>query len=91
MKTDALILEAPAKKLAVVKAVATLRFDQLQTLRRDHEHRDHAQRFLNAHAEMTPLTSGDPVFRFSEHGQPLQGKYEKPHRDAPRQLIPPLA
>ena len=65
MKTDALILAIPASKLAAVKVVATLRYDQLHTLRRTYELKsDPAQGFLNAHAEMTPLTSIDPVFRF---------------------------
>ena len=64
VKTDAFILQLPAKKLAAVKAIATLRFDQLHTLRWDHEHQDPSQLFLNSHAEMTPLTSSDLVFRF---------------------------
>ena len=81
--TDAFILELPAKRLAAAKAVGTLRFDQLHTLRRDHELTDTTQRFLNSHAEMTPLTSSDVVFRFSEIGRPLQGKYTKPSRCVP--------
>ena len=89
VKTDALILEIPARKLKVVETVCELRYDQLHTLRRDHEHRDPVQRFLNAHAEMSPLSSTDPVFRFWEQGQPLHGKYEKPHRDMPPPTLPP--
>ena len=85
VKTDALILAIPARKLPSVKALSEVRYDQLHTLRRDHELRsDPAQRFLNSHAEMAPLTSSDQVFRFSENGQPLQGKYEKPRRDVPQ-------
>ena len=89
VKTDALILEIPSRKLKVVEAVCELRYDQLHTLRRDHEHRDPAQRFLNAHAEMSPLSSTDRVFRFSEHGMPLLGRYEKPHREVQPPTLPP--
>ena len=35
VKTDAFILQLPAKQLAAVKAIATLRLEQLHTLRRD--------------------------------------------------------
>ena len=39
---------------------------------------------------MTPLTSSDPVFRFSDVGTPLQGKYKKPHRIVPQPTaLPP--
>ena len=48
------------------------------------------QGFLNSHTEMPPLTSSDAVFRFSEIGQPLLGKYAKPSRDvAPPRPPPP--
>lgn len=81
MKTDALILAIPTRKLAAVRDVGAVRYDQLHTLRRDHERQsDPTQEFLNAHVEMTPLTSSGPVFRFSDVGQPLAGKY-KPSRD----------
>jgi len=90
VKTDAFILELPAKQLAAVKDVAALRFDQLHTLRRDYELSDNTQRFLNIHAEMTPLTSSDAVFRFSEDGRPLQGEYKVPRRRVPAPTpIPP--
>ena len=89
VKTDALILEVPVRKNGAVKAVTKLRYDQLHTLRREHEHHDPTQRFLNAHAEMSPLSSTDTVFRFSESGQPLQGKYEKTHRDVQPPTHPP--
>ena len=69
--------------------MAKLRYDQLHTLRRDYEHNDPAQRFLKAYAEMSPLTSTDVVFRFSERGQPLQGKYEKPQREVQPPTRPP--
>ena len=65
------------------KGVSTLECKQLHTLRQGHELSDPTQSFLNAHAEMTPLTSSDVVFRFSETGVPLQGKYDKPHRNVP--------
>ena len=32
---------------------------------------------------MTPLTSSDLVYRYSDKGIPLQGNYSKPHRDVP--------
>lgn len=74
-----------------MKAVSTLRYGHLHTLRRGHKlQSDPTQSFLNARVEMTPLTSIDAVFRFSENGLPLQGKYEKPHRDVPASLpLPP--
>ena len=77
------------RKVEAIKAISKLRYDQLHTLRRGHEHRDSAQRFLNAQAVMSPLSSTDTVFRFSESGQPLQGKYEKPHRDVQPPTHPP--
>lgn len=89
VKTDALIFSAPAKRLAAVKAISELRFDQLHTLRRTYELQDTNQLFLDSHTEMSPLTSEDPVFRFSENGMPLQGKYEPPNRDvAPPTTLP---
>jgi hypothetical protein len=91
VKTDALILAIPARKLAVVKALADHRLDQMHTLRRDYElGSDPTQRFLNAHSEVTPIASSDPVFRFSEVGQPLHGNYKKPERSVqPPAAIPP--
>ena len=67
-----------------MKALASLRHDQLHTLRRDYElPTDPGQAFLNSHAEMTPIPSSDPVFRFSEVGEPLCGRYTKPVRSVP--------
>ena len=80
VKTDALILCIPARKLAAVKAAATIRFDQLHTLRRTYEQVQPTQAFLNSHAEITPISSSDPVFRFNDVGHPLLGKYAKPSR-----------
>ena len=36
--------------------------------------------------EMFLFTSSEPLFRFSDVGQPLQGKYEVPHRDVPKPI-----
>ena len=65
------------------KGVIKLRCKQLHTPRRGHELSDPTQSFLNAHVEMTPLTSSDIVYRFSDTGVPLQGNYDKPLRDIP--------
>jgi hypothetical protein len=84
VKTDALILSVPTRRRPLVREVASLRYDQLHTLRRDYElPTDPDQMFLNAHAEMTPILSSDPVFRFSEVGIPLSGRYSKPERCVP--------
>ena len=66
LKRDALILDITTKTFSAVKAVSTLRFDELHTLRRTYELQSEAtQSFLSTHVEMTPLTSSDVVFRFS--------------------------
>ena len=84
VKTDALILSVPAKKVAAVKAISDLRFDQLYTLRRTYELPSApTQPFINSAREMSPIASEDLVFRFSEKGLPLQGTYTPPHMDAP--------
>ena len=84
VKTDAIIISVPTRRRASLKAVGTLRYEQLHALRRDHElASDPAQGFLNAHVEMTPIHSGDTVFRFSETGRCLQGMYKKPNREVP--------
>ena len=55
-------------------------FAQLHTLRSKYELQgDTTQLFLNSHAEVSPLTSEDLVYRFNESGTPLQGKYNPPH------------
>ena len=80
VKTDALILSVPAKKIATVNAINELRFDQLHRIRSTYELQgDAIQLFLNSHAEVSPLTSEDLVYRFNESGTPLQGKYNPPH------------
>ena len=82
MKTDPLMLAIPARKLPAVTAANALRYDQIHMLRREHEvESDRTQGYLKARAEMTPLTSSDAVFCFSDNGQTLMGKYEKPRRD----------
>ena len=63
VKTDAFIPGVGTRKLDAVKAAGTLRYDQLQTLRRTYERpTEPTQGFLTAHAEMTPLSSSDAVF-----------------------------
>ena len=91
VKTDAFVLGVGARKHAAVKAVATVRYDQLHTLKRTYElPTEPNQGFLTAHAERTPLTSSDPVFRISHVGQPLMGKYTSPNRNvrSPTPLYP---
>ena len=81
VKTDAIILEISGRTSSGVKDVSSIRYDQLHALRRIYElGSDPSQSFLNSHADMTPLTSPDLVFRFSDVGQPLAGNYSKPHR-----------
>ena len=90
VKTDAIIMSVPARKLAAVKGVAKIQSNHLHTLRQDYERVDPNQTFLNAHSEMSPLTSSDLVYRYSDKGIPLQGNYSKPHRDvAPPTPLPP--
>ena len=84
MLTDAIIMSVSAKKVNAVKAVSELRFNQLHALRRTYELPDDlTQPFINFHVEMSHLTSDDPVFRFSENGVPLQGKYQPHERCRP--------
>ena len=82
VKTDALILEISRKKASTVQAaICDIRFDQLHELRRKYElGSDPDQRFLNSHAEVSPIASNDQVFRFSEIGNTLMGNYSKPCR-----------
>ena len=83
VKTDALILSVPKRKRHAIREIVCLTYDQIHTLRRDYELKDPDQRFLDAYAEMTPMRSSDPVFRFSEVGTPLCGRYNKPERRVP--------
>ena len=79
VKTDAFILGVDTRKLAAVKAVGTLRYDQLHTLRRTYElPTEPTHGFLNAHAEMTPERR---CVQISDAGQSLAGKYTKPKRN----------
>lgn len=65
VKTDALRLVVPSRKLGILKAVGEARYDRLDTFRMVYElQSDPSQRFLNAHFGMTSLLSGDPPFRF---------------------------
>ena len=90
VKTDAFILDLPVRKRTSAKAIEELRFNQLHTLRRDRELcSEPSQQFLNCRVEMTPLTSSDPVFRFSDVGTPLQGRYQKPRREVPPPTLLP--
>ena len=84
VKTDAYIMAISCRKLASVKAVSEIRFNELHALRNIYEAKsDRTQRFLNSYADMTPIDSNDSVFRFSERGLPLRGNYDTLHRDVP--------
>ena len=62
VKTDAYIIGVGIRKLAAVKGVGTIRYDELHMLRRKYELSDDpTQGFLNEHIGMTPLTSSDCV------------------------------
>ena len=86
VKTDALILAPPRKYLPKLKALAeTMRYCDLHCQRRAHLC-DDKQQFLDSHAELTPLCSEEPVFKYGDQGRPLLGKYTQPTRD----VAPPL-
>ena len=92
VKTDALILEISRKKASTVQAaICDIKFDQLHELRRKYElGSDPDQLFLNSHAEVSPISSNDPVFRFSEIGNTLMGNYSKPSRSVSHpEVVPP--
>ena len=84
VKTDAFIIQAARKHLPKLKALA----ENVRNcdLHRQRELQDTKQTLLDEFSSLSsiaPITSEDPVFKFTENGRPLQGAYKAPKRGVP--------